>query len=220
MSAPACRLPEFITFTGADDHTSIAGMAALSSRYPVEWGVLLNPTRQGIAARFPGEEALARLMASGLRLAAHLCGPYAALVMRGLGNEIPIDLSPFGRFQINHARPDPDHLSRFGERWGRRCIAQTRGTVFPGNTAVEWLFDASGGRGITPAKWPAYPGRLVGYAGGIGPENAASVVQAINADGPYWIDMENRVRSDDRFDLVLCEMVCEAVYGQREPGSS
>jgi hypothetical protein len=214
MSPPACRLPEFITFTGADDHTSIAEMAGLSRRYPIEWGVLLNPTRQGIAARFPGEDALARLMASGLRLSAHLCGSYAASIMRGLGSEIPLDLTAFERFQINHARPDAARISRFGERWGRRCIAQTRGFAFSSDTSVEWLFDASGGRGIAPSEWPPYPGRLVGYAGGIGPENAASVIEAIDAAGPYWIDMENRVRTDDRFDLVLCELVCAEVYGR------
>jgi len=211
MSCP--RLPDFITFTGADDHTEVAGMGELASRYPIEWGILLDPGRQGIAARFPGEAALSRLMASGLRLAAHLCGAYGAAVMRGLEPEPAIDLKVFARLQINHARPDPAPVAAFGALRQKRCIAQTRSFAFPDDSSVDWLFDASGGRGKRPKTWPPYPGRFAGYAGGIGPDNAAAVIEAIGAAGPYWIDMENRIRSEDRFDLRLCEKVCEAVFG-------
>jgi phosphoribosylanthranilate isomerase len=94
-----------------------------------------------------------------------------------------------------------------------RCIAQCR-AAFPDDTSVDWLFDASSGRGIAPAAWPAHPGRRVGYAGGIKPDNVLDVIRAgVGAAGPYWIDMESGVRTDDRFDLTKCRQVCEAVYG-------
>ena len=46
---------------------------------------------------------------------------------------------------------------------------------------------------------------------GIGPENAAEVVQAINRvrEGNFWIDMETRIRTEDRFDVEKCRAVCQ-----------
>jgi len=73
-----------------------------------------------------------------------------------------------------------------------------------GGTGGDYIF--GNGAAIT------YPGRMVGYSGGIGPENVASVIERIAADGPYWIDMESKVRTDDWFDLSLCREVCEIVY--------
>ena len=59
------RKPEFITFTGADDHTDVRDMVALSKLYPIEWGILFSISRQGTDPRYPGGEA-ARLCGSGL----------------------------------------------------------------------------------------------------------------------------------------------------------
>jgi phosphoribosylanthranilate isomerase len=61
---------------------------------------------------------------------------------------------------------------------------------------------------------PPYPGRPVGYAGGIGPDNVVDIIKRINAAGPYWIDMESKIRTDNWLDLKLCRAVCEAVYGE------
>lgn len=209
------RPPEFITFTGADDHTDISEMIALSKQYPIEWGILFSPSRQGVDPRYPGGDAQSRFLWSGLLMAAHLCGGHSRDIMDGLSLDIPVDLGFFNRIQINHGGPNPRRIEAFRQGWGPRCIAQTRATKFPKDTSLDWLFDASGGRGVTPAAWPPYPGRLVGYAGGIGPDNVASIIGEINASGPYWIDMESGVRTDDRFDLSLCRRVCEAVYGVR-----
>jgi hypothetical protein len=206
------RNPEFITFTGADDRTDVDGMRALSARYPIEWGVLFSPHRQGQDNRYPGGEAQSRLAWSGLRLAAHLCGSHARSIMAGEELHVPVDLGIFKRIQINHTEPSVSAINAFRAGWGPRCIVQTRGLTFPRNTSVDWLFDTSGGRGKEPEAIPPYPGRLVGYAGGIGPDNVRSVIERIAATGPYWIDMESKVRSDDWFDLSLCEQVCRAVY--------
>lgn len=206
--------PDFITFTGADDFTDIGEMQRLSSIYPIEWGILFSTSRQGVDPRYPSQDALSRLVRSGLRLAVHLCGDYSKAIMAGMAISPPVDLSVFKRIQINHASPNPDAIQDFQAFHGPRCIAQTRGPVFPDNAAVDWLFDASGGRGIEPASWLPYPGRLVGYAGGIGPDNVAAVIESIDAPGPYWIDMESKVRTNDRFNLGLCRRVCETVYGR------
>lgn len=210
------RPPEFITFTGADDATDISGMAALSAKYPIEWGILFSPSRQGSDPRCPGGDAQSRFLHSGLRLSAHLCGGHSRKIMAGesIVEQIPVDLSFFKRVQVNHHAPVPRMITAFQHGWGKfRCIAQSRSDfTFPTNTSVDWLFDGSGGRGIRPTEWPKYPGRLVGYAGGIAPDNVIDILRRINATGPYWIDMESGVRTDNRFDLDLCRHVCEQVF--------
>ena len=39
--------PPFITFTGVNGRTSLAGMPALAADYPVQFGFVLSPARQG-----------------------------------------------------------------------------------------------------------------------------------------------------------------------------
>ena len=82
---------------------------------------------------------------------------------------------------------------------------------------VSWLFDRSAGTGAVPDSWPAHPGhsRFVGYAGGLRPDNLAGLLPLLGAGGgPYWVDMESGVRdAEDRFDVGLCRLVCEAVFG-------
>lgn len=209
------RLPLFITFTGADDFTDVNAMKELSKHYPIEWGVLFSPKRQGVDPRYPGGDAQSRLLWSGLTLAAHLCGDHSRAIMENRKLDIPVDLAYFKRVQINHAAPMPSEIIKFRNGWAKfRCIAQCRSIVaFPKDTSIDWLFDASGGRGLAPPGWPPYPGRIVGYAGGIGVENVLSVIEKIGASGPYWIDMESGVRTNNRFDVSLCRSVCEKVYG-------
>jgi hypothetical protein len=209
------RRPDFITFTGADDHTDVGEMIALSRAYPIEWGILFSPTRQGKDPRYPDGPAQSRFAWSGLRLAAHLCGGWSREVMAGRPlTAVPVDLGIFARIQVNTAAPDIARLRDLQDGWGSRCIAQHRDAErFPADTSVDWLYDASGGRGLQPPAWPAHPGRLAGYAGGIRPDNVCETLDRIRAVGPYWIDMESGVRTEDRFDLALCRRVCEAVYG-------
>lgn len=210
--------PEFITFTGVDDKTDIKELRLLARQYPIEWGVLFSPKRQGCDPRYPVGRVLEDLLwARELRLAAHLCGEYSKMVMDGesILSRTPADLFFFKRIQVNHAEPSIDFVAGLGRLVDRRCIAQSRSPEFPADTIVDWLFDLSGGRGAAPEAWPAHPGgdRLVGYAGGISPDNVVEVLGAINSTGPYWIDMESGVRTDDRFDLAKCRRVCELVYG-------
>jgi len=207
------RKPEFITFTGVDNHTPVLGMIALAEKYPIEWGVLLSPSRTGNDPRYPSWDSVFRLTGGDLRYAAHLCGDHSQFVMDERGVELPIGLlCRFSRLQINHKSPRVIPMANFAARMGARCIGQTR-ERFPETRRVDWLFDPSGGRGEKPSEWPEHPGFLVGYAGGINPDNVQDVLAAINANGRYWIDMESGVRTDNIFDLEKCRQVCERVYG-------
>lgn len=212
------RAPDFITFTGVDERTSIGGMADLAEQYPIEWGVLFSQSRQGADNRYPEHDFVERLLSTEMRFSAHLCGQYARFIMDGREISAPVRLEAFSRIQVNHADPDPVRVLKIRTQTGAvppkvRRIGQCDRDVFPQISAIDWLFDRSGGTGATPGIWPPYPGRRVGYAGGIGPDNVIAVLEAISATGSYWIDMETKVRTGNWLDLSLCREVCELVYG-------
>jgi phosphoribosylanthranilate isomerase len=220
------NLPQFITFTGADDHTSIDGMHELSRLYPIEWGILFSPKRQG-SGRYPSIEFVHRLIerSNGMVLAAHLCGSLAREIV-SFGQLSAMSMTKmlrdhFQRAQVNTA--DPTVQSSVIRDWGFMAqvepILQCR-SEFPMEPNVAWLFDASGGRGIAPAAWPfARYSAMCGYAGGLNPANVALAVADISTRTQgtrYWIDMESGVRDEgDRFDLERCRLICETIYGQR-----
>jgi hypothetical protein len=211
------RLPEFIT--GADEHTDIAEMEALSAEYPIEWGVLLSQSKRG-TARYPSLETAAKIAQNNprLRCSAHVCGNWSIeLLCFGKCPSIEPYLPGFGRCQINTRQYlRPQSIQRVSDRVGVDVILQCRGE-FPDERRAAWLFDQSGGRGILPEAWPPHPGGklLVGYAGGLRVENVASVVSSLQ--NRYWIDLESGVRdAQDRFSVAMCRQVCEVVYGARE----
>ena len=122
----------------------------------------------------------------------------------------------FDRVQINTADPNvkPALISNWAQHVEVSAILQCRGD-FPEVSGVEFLFDASGGRGLAPNSWPQGMPRRCGYAGGLNPDNVAAAVADIGTKASlYWIDMETGVRDDhDRFSIDKCQAVCEAVYG-------
>lgn len=212
--------PEFITFTGVDGTTDPAGLVQLADDYPIEWGLLFSPKRQGIELRYPRLSTILWLVEElPLRWAAHLCGADARAVIED--GESPHDEllgTFFARAQINTADPQvqPSLVKDWADTLPLRAILQCRGS-FPFDRRVDYLFDTSGGRGAAPTFWPASPDRtqFCGYAGGLNPENVATQLAVIAPTaGKYWIDMESGVRDEnDRFDLGKCRAVCEAVYG-------
>ena len=214
---------EFVTFTGPDDLVDVDRMVAISVRAPVEWGILFSRRRQG-TGRYPSLGLLPKLASPALRLAAHVCGSYAEeIVATGACLEFETILANsgvrFARFQINTASPlDTRLLASFAARVsGGRAIAQCR-DAFPDDPSVDWLHDVSAGEGIVPAARPVpASGIFGGYAGGLGPDNAATQIAAIRERHPpgkrFWIDMETKVRTDDVFDLDKVEAVLDAVYG-------
>ncbi|MFG6084251.1 hypothetical protein ACEUZ9_000753 [Paracoccus litorisediminis] len=215
-------IPSFVTFTGADDRTDIAAMGNLAAQYPIEYGILFSRSREG-DARYPTAGWMRGLEGAGLRLAAHICGYHASEIVETGQLSILDRLGPFDRIQINTApllETGIENVLAAGDRVSQRfgkpvaVILQVR-QAFPEDSRVKWLFDASGGRGLVSASYPAPPVNpqvRIGYAGGLGPENVAAVLAGLPDVQESWIDMETRIRNDtDDFDLGLCRAVCEKI---------
>lgn len=62
---------------------------------------------------------------------------------------------------------------------------------------------------------PPIPYHFTGYAGGIGPDTVAGIVEAIEKVNPglapYYIDMESGIRTNDLFDIDKCLEVANIV---------
>ena len=77
-----------------------------------------------------------------------------------------------------------------------------------GRVPFSPLFDASGGRGLSPDAWraPVFDSGAQGYSGGMSPENVADNLTKISAVVPanrdIWIDAEGKLKTDDRFDVT------------------
>lgn len=234
--------PSLVTITGADDAVDPAALAALSAEFPfVEWGVLLSATRAAAddgQARYPSHTWVLRLAGHRVRLSVHVCGRLMEATIAGVGfKEHRQLLGHASRVQLNGYRPSlgvalADARSRF-RHW--ETILQARSAEDLGPTCDDTrkllhgsvLWDASGGRGIAPERWPscAGSGPSFGFAGGITPDNVEATIAALHAasDGaprPYWIDMETGVRTDDRFDLAKVRAVLETVGRMRKEGGT
>jgi hypothetical protein len=214
--------PVRITFTGLDASALTADVLALAREYPIEWGILFHPTRQG-SGRFPAIDEIEPFLALDLRLSAHLCGGYARDVVEGIGAQIAVaaQLHRYVRIQVNTSQRGvrPAVVAEFARSFGARGILQCRGFEwFPEDTTVDWLFDRSGGQGRLADRWPVPTSHetFVGYSGGLGPDTIEAALVAIARSHPehipFWIDMESAIRSDDKFDLSKCRRVCEIVY--------
>lgn len=205
--------PELVTFTGIDERTDLVAVQELAARYPrAEFALLVSKSKTGNENRFPSLSFAKQFIdCRGTRRALHICGAWAESIMRCERPVLPVDTSRFRRIQVNHREPSPNAIWDYAA--GYNGIAQCHGETFPASSSVMWLFDRSGGTGKRPKFWPDYPGRFVGYAGGINPDNVIETLELIGAQGKYWIDMETGVRTDDWFDLAKCEQVLRAVYG-------
>lgn len=214
--------PAFITFTGADDKTRPSDLENLNRDFPVEFGILFSKSR-ACYPRYPSLPWVGQLDGRGLRLAAHICGAWAAEIVAGKQTEIDHLLGAFQRVQVNTGPDvDPAVVKAWADRVGAMLghpiepILQCRGDTFPSEVSVSWLFDRSGGRGTVPGGWPlpAVPGVKFGYAGGMSPKNIEGILAAMPEAPEAWIDMESGVRNvADEFDIGLCRRVCEVTYG-------
>lgn len=205
--------PTVFTFTGIDEQTDPVALQEFAKTRNVEFGVLFSNKRQGNDPRYPSMKYIRDLRLHNLRLSAHLCGTYADEVNEG--RDIAIDLHGFTRVQINHVAPNVDNILRLKQRYPHiGIVAQCRGDSFPLDDRIDWLHDASGGRGVETAVYPVAPqGRYVGFAGGISPTTVQDVVARINpVKYLYWLDCESGIRTDDRFDLAKCQGVLDGMY--------
>lgn len=213
--------PAFITFTGVDHAENISGLKALSARYPIEWGILIDPDQEN-SILFPALEQRLKVQSSGLRLSAHICGKPASEIVTG---EHPgyLNLSGFSRLQINHSREGSTeeqiaNVHRFAAGLGVRAALQCQGG-FPNDPRADWLYDVSFGLGQRPTEWPPLGPCSVfcGYSGGISPDTVSATLASLpltqENECNYWLDMESGVRTDDWLDLNKCEQVCQMIYG-------
>jgi hypothetical protein len=205
--------PRFITFTGIDARTDLSRCEALSARYPIEWGILFggNPEKN----RYPEEDVIDRARAADIRRSAHLCNAFADKINSGRSFDL---IHFFERLQVNRVAGcyDLGALAEMAAETATEVIIQHRSMDFPAPVpGLAFLQDQSGGRGVLPSYWarPHDPEQLVGYAGGLNPENVADAVRHMPAR-EFWIDMETGVRTDDWLDLDKCEAVCRAVFGE------
>jgi len=220
------KKPRHITFTGVDERTDIDRLADISSRYPCEWGILYSRNRQGLDNRYPSPDAkifnvLSDLKADGHHFAAHICGKFAQIIMRGDFElkdrlDIPLGFHAYDRIQVNHIAPHPNMLDQFAAYHGKEVICQYRGVEFPDMASPSLLYDPSGGNGLMPTSWPRNPyTNFVGYAGGLNASNIHDINATVSelTVGDYWLDMETGVRTNDYLDLDKVEAVLREVYG-------
>lgn len=210
-----------VTITGADNSVQIEEMEAITAEFPfVEWGILLSKNREGIY-RFPSYDWMLKLHHAwqsnpALKLCGHICGSWVRAICYGNWTilEDCVDIHPmFARFQLNfHAQVHDLNKGAFLRGFDNKDL-YFRQFIFQlddvNNNILEVakkddidavpLFDLSGGNGVLPESWPIANG-YCGYAGGLSPDNLAIVVQDIQkvaGEGPVWIDVETKVRSDD-----------------------
>jgi hypothetical protein len=210
--------PAFVSFTGVDRASLLPELEMLSSMYPIEWGILIDPAREG-QPLFPTDEVREEIGRAGLRLSAHICGEPARLIADG--HDPALNLAGFSRAQINHSRSGSGaaaiaNVARYGALAGVRPGLQCQG-AFPEVTGIDWLYDVSFGTGAKPVSWPDLMSAqtFCGFSGGLTPNNVQNVLAQLRvAPGvPYWIDIESGVRSSGSFDIDKCAKVCELVFG-------
>ncbi len=193
-----------ITLTGADERTKVDDLIRLAD-LGAEIGFLYTYSPEG-RNRYPDLRwTLDACKALSGRCAIHVCGGRArASLLRG---NLDYAFADVKRIQVNgHLRHDeleivcdmyPDHMI-ITQNKGNDCLLEF--DAYANNHAV--LVDGSGGRGKLPSQWvrPAID-KLVGFAGGLGPSTLRKELPKIEAvavgHGPYWIDMEGRLRDKD-----------------------
>ena len=210
------KIPKFITFTGIDEHTDLMKADELAQRYPIEWGVLFSGRE--VEGKFSGINILPDLINIAGRTSAHLCDDISKYFQEGVLPSV-FNIGYFDRVQVNGYNIDYGNFDILTDHLGVDIITQSRSMVFNVEDHMKHpiyeLFDCSGGHGVFPSVVPKLPGtdKLVGYAGGIGPNNVIDYLSLIKGEGTFWIDLESQIRTGDRFDLDKVERVCRQVYG-------
>ncbi len=224
--------PARVTFTGADPSCSVNALLGLLEDAPgLELALLYSETRQG-SGRYPPARWIRETAATieqcigPGRVALHVCGRARFRFLEGEPVDAELgDLDRFARIQLN-GKLTREHVeaveTMMREHPERQLIVQCehsadlRAALPPFGSALQVLFDASGGRGIPRASWPRpLLGHLCGYAGGLGPDNLARELPriALAADGaPYWVDMEGKLRDgQDRFRVQQARAVLQVL---------
>lgn len=207
---------KYSTFTGVDCSTDLKELAALSATYPfIEWGVLVSHDRASKEGRYPTVEQLAVInefagQNPSINFAYHLCGKSAAefilqpekFLYKNIKRvQLNIVAKKFDAAKIASSINMYPHI-QFITQYNHN----NRELTLPGVANHALLFDSSGGNGVSPKDWPEpIEGKFCGYAGGLGSDNILEQMLVIDAlSNNYWIDMEQKLRVNDVFNLKEC----------------
>lgn len=222
------------TFTGVDEFSSLDSIKTISKKYPfVEWGVLLSTSenRAFNGHRYPGVEWLTNNLPTlgriaketGCSIALHVCGGETKKLLRQEESSVALKLIGYvNRVQINFAYKEPQiqELKSLCQKFSDKIFITQHNhknadlylKVKSPNHQV--LFDASGGRGIDCEVWvQPLDGKVCGYAGGLGLDNIKNQFEKIKAvaKNVFWIDMEGKIRVDDKLNLEICEKMLATI---------
>lgn len=224
-----------VTITGADDNTNQSDMISISKDFPfVEWGILFSRSRQG-SERYPSlgwVDELQKIVLSHNcmepnqpKLSAHLCGDYTwQYLTTGHLVSAVLDLGrvmsgvAFKRWQLNFNSTNHPACELFYDsicinsaldgiilQYNKANYDLCQRVIALNNSNINFLYDGSGGRGVSPSEWKeVVPNHFTGYAGGLNPDNLEESLVNINkaaGDNSIWIDAETGVRTDGKLDL-------------------
>lgn len=223
---------ERVTITGADNAVNPKELLGLSSVYPfVEWGILLPFSEHDGLWRFPTKQWILDLLqlcseTENIKLSAHICPPYSTDMIKygnieDILNDLDIDLSYFGRIQINvHGIPLSSYCSDFVD-WCRdspqEIILQADGVndwIARGIPEASTLYDTSSGAGLFSNDWPNHTQaeKFFGYAGGLNINTLPTAIakwRTKNITKPFWIDLETGVREQGLFNSSKAQEVLD-----------
>lgn len=219
---------QYLTATGVDSKTNLKELQDINDKYSfMEWGVLF--VNKPETNRYPTLDFIQKNiipLASEVKFAAHLCGNIINLFIEQNADFLNI-LSHFNRVQLNVAtknmtKAKQEKLIHAIEAYPRNLILQENYSNHEFNLKlkalphVAYLFDASGGKGISPNIWPDYQeGNFYGYAGGLSDINLSEEISKIESKALHnyvWLDMEGKIRTyDDWFNLTQIEKSAKIV---------
>jgi len=215
-----------VTITGADEMTDPAELHAMETHYPfVEWGILFSKSKEA-TPRYPSQKKITEISSFGLKnLSAHFCGWYSSQVMEANNFKLLEDLQAFNRVQINYNfSKSKDWQVKWIIDWAKEhpeksIIFQSNGSNLRATSLISsciispnihFLYDSSGGRGLSTAEiLPPYR-TYTGYSGGLNPDNIRAFMQKVYTNGhpaTVWVDMESGVRSENYFDTYKVDEV-------------
>ncbi len=214
------------TFTGVDQFTNFSKLSKISEKYPyVEWGILYSESKSGKENRYPTLDFIKKFfhdVSPKNNTALHICGAEAYRLIDGKYDIMKI--CDFYRIQLNvnnknkeiNRKKLKDLILNFSATDFILQMNESNRDICDEDFIANILFDKSGGNGISPNEWPYYNynKEMCGYAGGLGPDNISNEFEKISklcSNQSFWIDMENKVRTDDKFDLEKCVNVLEII---------
>lgn len=205
-----------VTLTGADESTDLDRLQRLLTAHPeLEVGLLYSCTPEW-RNRFPSTKWLRHAVSKlAGRYAVHICGRGAREEL--LDGELSWLVASASRVQVNGGI-HPSELSSLAAKVSVLITQHTPANESLANDHLvhnhQLLVDGSGGRGHSPSQWRRpLTNKPVGFAGGLGPDNIASELDRIRqvARGRWWIDLEEKLRTNDWFDLDKCEAFIDLV---------